>query len=72
MDITYKANEQIVWSELEDGSLFLTEYGRLCVKLPELTDEHGLANCYCFSDNKYYFYKDWQKVGVVRGMEIKI
>lgn len=72
MEITYKAKQKIKWTDLKKGSLFLTEAGELCIKLPELNDAHGIANCYCFKDNKYYSYKDYQEVGQVSRMQVII
>ena len=72
MDITYKPNKMVKWVQIDDGSLFLTQYGELCVKLPEAKDEHGPTNCFSFEHKKYYFYKDHQEVGIVTRMEVII
>ena len=72
MDIRYKAKIKVSWDVIKEGSLFLTERGVLCIKLPKTKDAHGSVNCYCFDDNQYYFYKGHQEVGEVSGMEVII
>ena len=72
MNIRYKAKRTVNWKAIKNGSLFLTESGVLCIKLPKAQDDHGETNCYCFDDNKYYFYKDHQKAGEVAAMEVII
>jgi len=72
MEITYKPRQTIKWVEVKEGTLFLTEEGLLCFKLPECNDKHGPANCYSFKDNKYYFFKDHQSVGKVARMSVII
>jgi len=55
----------VKFGDIESPTFFFNE-NILCIKVPNMKDEHGEVNCVNLEDGKGYFIKEWQEVKVIK------